>query len=78
MGAQDRRSTAGDRVSLNADWHRAHPMPKHPTFEQHLEWHREHAKACGCRKPPPAIAALLREEQQAQLGARPEHGEDER
>jgi hypothetical protein len=52
-------------MSLNAEWHREHPMPKHPTLEQRLAWHREHARACGCRKPPPALAALLRDEQQA-------------
>jgi hypothetical protein len=34
-------------------------MPPRATFEQRLEWHREHALACGCRKPPAAIAAEL-------------------
>jgi hypothetical protein len=49
-------------VTVNADWHRAHPMPKNPTFEQRVAWHREHASHCGCRQPPPDIAALLAEE----------------
>ncbi len=44
---------------INADWHRAHRMPKNPTLEQRLEWHREHARHCDCRKPPPKLAALL-------------------
>ena len=45
---------------INAEWHRAaHKMPKNPTLEQRLEWHREHARHCDCRKPPPKLAALL-------------------
>jgi hypothetical protein len=47
---------------LNAEWHRAHPMPTNPTFEQRVAWHREHARECSCRKPPPDIAALLAKE----------------
>jgi len=23
------------------------------------EWHREHVRICGCRKPPPKLAATL-------------------
>jgi len=44
---------------INAEWHRAHRMPKNPTLEQRLEWHREHARNCDCRQPPPKLAALL-------------------
>lgn len=43
-------------MALNATWHRAHPMPKNATWEQRVAWHREHARECGCRTPPPAIA----------------------
>ena len=46
-------------MRINAEWHRAHPMPKNPTHEQRLEWHREHVRNCGCRKPPPKLAATL-------------------
>lgn len=53
---------ASVRMGLNADWHRAHPMPAKATFEQRLAWHREHVRACGCRKPPPDIAAILARE----------------
>jgi hypothetical protein len=48
-------------MSINAEWHRAHPMPKHPTLEQRLEWHREHVLHCDCRRPPPKLAAQLAE-----------------
>jgi hypothetical protein len=34
-------------------------MPKNATLEERLAWHREHTRECGCRKPPPDIAALL-------------------
>jgi hypothetical protein len=49
-------------MSVNADWHAANPMPAHPTFEQRVAWHGEHAVACGCREPPPDIAARLAED----------------
>ena len=45
---------------INAEWHRAHPMPTNPTLDQRIEWHLAHAKACGCRK----IAGKLLEEMQ--------------
>ena len=48
-------------MSINAEWHRAHRMPRNPTLEQRLEWHREHTRHCGCRKPSPKLAALLAE-----------------
>lgn len=59
---------------INADWHRAHRMPKNPTLEQRLDWHREHARNCDCRKPPPKLAALLA----AETGSPPQpfHGGD--
>jgi hypothetical protein len=41
-------------------------MPPQATFAQRVAWHREHARACGCRRPPADIAALLaREAEQA-------------
>jgi hypothetical protein len=49
-------------MTINASWHREHPMPKHPTDEERLAWHREHARECGCRTPPPDIAAQLAHE----------------
>ena len=50
-------------MNLNAEWHRAHPMPPKATFEQRVDWHREHVLHCGCRKPPPDIAARLEREE---------------
>ncbi|WP_210493981.1 hypothetical protein [Patulibacter sp. SYSU D01012] len=45
---------------MNREWHAQHPMPRPATPAQRLDWHREHAAACGCRQPPPDIVALLR------------------
>ena len=45
---------------LNADWHRAHPMPKNPSLDQRIVWHEEHSRVCGCRPMPDSIAAGLR------------------
>jgi hypothetical protein len=56
-------------MSLNAEWHRAHPMPKHATFEQRVEWHREHVKACGCRTSPPDIVAAIAAREAAERAA---------
>jgi hypothetical protein len=53
-----RAPTCQDR-RVNRDWHAAHPMPPRATWEQRVAWHREHAAACGCRQPPPDIAAEL-------------------
>jgi hypothetical protein len=44
---------------LNAEWHRINKMPKNPTLEQRLDWHREHEKYCACREMPRAIRAEL-------------------
>lgn len=52
-------TSADARPRLNADWHRAHRMPKNPTEAQRLDWHEAHAAHCACREIPPKLAALL-------------------
>ncbi|MBM3294664.1 MAG: hypothetical protein FJY82_09075 [Candidatus Aminicenantes bacterium] len=44
---------------INADWHRAHPMPARPTLAERMAWHREHAQACACRPIPEKIKAEM-------------------
>lgn len=46
--------------TINAAWHRAHPMPKNPTLDQRVEWHMAHARACGCRAIHGTVLAELR------------------
>lgn len=48
-------------MPINADWHKKHRMPKNPTVEQRVAWHKEHAKACPCRPVPEKLAALIAE-----------------
>ncbi|MEW6723220.1 MAG: hypothetical protein AB1324_08200 [Candidatus Micrarchaeota archaeon] len=44
---------------INRDWHMKNRMPKNPTLEQRLEWHRGHAKNCDCREMPESIRKEL-------------------
>jgi len=44
-------------LAINAEWHRAHPMPKNPTLDQRVAWHVAHARNCGCREMPDKIRA---------------------
>ena len=46
-------------MPINAEWHRAHPMPRNPSPSQRLAWHVEHAKFCACRPMPPSLQALV-------------------
>lgn len=46
--------------TINAEWHKAHPMPKKPSVDQRIEWHIAHAHNCTCRKPTPGILDMMR------------------
>lgn len=46
-------------MKINKEWHQSHRMPKNPTAEQRINWHREHLNRCACRKPTPAVEKLL-------------------
>ena len=37
---------------VNLDWHLKNIMPKNPTFEEQVKWHKEHVDNCSCRKFP--------------------------
>lgn len=41
------------------EWHLSHKMPKKPTLEQRLAWHKEHLKHCGCRPVPLTLIPYL-------------------
>jgi len=47
-------------MAINAEWHKAHRMPKNPTQDQRLDWHIAHAKHCSCRPIPPKLAAEIK------------------
>lgn len=46
--------------TLNAAWHRRHPMPKRATLAQRVRWHLAHARACACREVPASVLAELK------------------
>jgi len=46
-------------MNLNKDWHLAHKMPKNPTLEQRIDWHKEHVKNCNCQDIPESLNGEL-------------------
>jgi hypothetical protein len=44
---------------MNGEWHGANPMPKDPTVEQRIRWHRARQKYCACRPIPLKLLALI-------------------
>ncbi len=47
-------------MPINAPWHKAHVMPKNAAIAVRIEWHRDHAKRCGCRPVPEKLQAEMR------------------
>lgn len=55
---------------INKEWHLASKMPKNPTFEQRVEWHKRHQKNCACRTDlPPDIERAIKTQKSAEPGA---------
>lgn len=46
---------------LNREWHLENRMPKNPTVEQRIAWHREHEKQCACRPIPEKLRETMRQ-----------------
>ncbi|MHB9052522.1 MAG: hypothetical protein ACYC5F_00820 [Thermoleophilia bacterium] len=46
---------------INKEWHLANKMPKNPTLEERMLWHREHLKHCDCRPTSPEFRRELKE-----------------
>lgn len=46
--------------SPNAEWHAKHRLPLHPTLEQRMKWHIEHARRCPCSSHDEDILPELR------------------
>lgn len=47
-------------MTINAGWHKRHPMPKTPTVEDRIAWHLEHQKECACRPIPPKLQEQMK------------------
>ena len=35
-------------------------MPKNPTIEERIKWHKEHSKNCACRPTPTKLLAKMK------------------
>jgi hypothetical protein len=46
-------------MKTNRLWHERNRMPKNPTAQQRIDWHKAHAAHCACRPVPKSVAALL-------------------
>jgi len=42
-------------MKINKAWHLENPMPKKPTLEQRVTWHKAHQLNCGCRPVPKSL-----------------------
>jgi hypothetical protein len=47
-------------MTINKEWHLKHKMPKNPSMEERIAWHKEHAKHCSCMPIPVKLAALMK------------------
>ncbi len=39
-------------MKINKEWHLKNRMPKNPSLEERIKWHKEHAINCSCRPIP--------------------------
>lgn len=46
-------------MAINATWHKENRMPKNPTLEQRIKWHKVHQKNCACRPIPEKLQKLM-------------------
>ncbi|MFZ2102836.1 MAG: hypothetical protein WAU86_19955 [Oricola sp.] len=56
---------------INAEWHKANPMPKNPTTAQRIAWHRAHAATCACREMPESSRKLIEGEKPVAASGKP-------
>jgi len=45
---------------INKKWHKQNPMPKNPTLEQRIIWHKDHVRNCGCRPIPQKLLEKMK------------------
>ncbi len=50
----------GDPMRLNAEWHKANPMPKRPTLQERIRWHQDHREHCACRPIPAKLQEQMK------------------
>lgn len=47
-------------MKINAAGHLKNKMPKNPTMEERVIWHKEHMENCQCRKPSEKLMELIK------------------
>jgi len=53
-------------MTINKAWHEKNRMPRNPTLEERIQWHRAHSKHCACRPMPERVLAEI-EKRKAKL-----------
>jgi hypothetical protein len=49
-----------NNMKINKTWHLKNKMPKNPTLEQRIKWHKAHAKNCQCRTMSAKLKAEIK------------------
>jgi hypothetical protein len=47
---------------INKEWHAKNRMPKNPSSEERMKWHKEHQKNCSCRPMPKKLLEEMKKE----------------
>lgn len=58
-GTWDEQVTCTEGATVNEEWHAAHVLGQGASLDRRVEWHVEHATACGCREIPATVVAEL-------------------
>ncbi len=48
-------------MKINVIWHQANKMPKNPTIDQRIIWHKSHEENCKCRAMPDKLKQIILE-----------------
>ena len=59
LPADQRQLDARILMSINTEWHAAHPMPARACLSDRVKWHVAHAEQCGCRPIPKSVQREL-------------------
>jgi len=45
---------------INKEWHLKNKIPKNPSLEQRIKWHKAHVKHCVCRPIPEKLMEIIK------------------
>lgn len=49
-----------EKSRINKTWHQRNIMPKNPTLQQRIQWHRTHSEQCACRPVPEKLLSVAK------------------